>query len=249
MSTILSAQSLKREVHTSSGPLTILNDVSLTLKPGESLAIQGASGSGKSTLLALLAGLDLPEQGSVKINDQEITQLSEDQRASLRADNIAFVFQSFHLMDDLNTLENVALPLELFGHKQANKAALSWLEKLGLAERAKHFPKQLSGGEQQRVALCRAFAIEPTLLFADEPTANLDSNTANLVLDALFSLQKQSQTSMVIATHDQNLAARCDHILRLQGGRLMDARQQQETLNESLLTEKIDAQTPTCKEI
>lgn len=222
MSTILSASGLCREVTSPSGTLTILNNVSFALQAGQSLAIQGASGSGKSTLLAVLAGLDVPQQGTVTINDREITSLNEDQRASLRAQKIAFVFQSFHLIDDLNALENVALPLELFGRKQVQKSAQAWLEKLGLGERATHFPKQLSGGEQQRVALCRAFAAEPKLLFADEPTANLDVNTAGVVLDALFSLQKQSNTSMVIATHDSALADRCDHILRLDAGRLVE---------------------------
>jgi len=219
---ILSAVSIKREVITNTGPLTILDDVSLTLKTGESLAIQGASGSGKSTLLSLLAGLDLPQNGSVFIEGQNICKLSEDQRAELRASTISFVFQSFYLIGDLNALENIALPLELFGQRQAKQSAKYWLSKLGLHMRAKHFPKQLSGGEQQRVALCRAFAVKPRLLFADEPTANLDRKTADIVLDALFTLQKQSGTSMVIATHDYGLAERCDQIAYLESGRLID---------------------------
>ena len=220
---ILSARSLTRKVASQPQTLTILNQVNLTLKKGESLAIQGASGSGKSTLLAILAGLDLPQQGEVHILNQSITQLSEDRRARLRAENIAFVFQSFHLINDLNAQENVALPLELFGHPYAQKTAWDWLKKLGLAERARHFPKQLSGGEQQRVALCRAFAVQPALLFADEPTANLDVSTSSTVLDALFSLQRQHHTSMVIATHDPYLAAQCDTVLHLEAGQLVNA--------------------------
>lgn len=221
MNTILSAQSIKREISTKAGLLTILDDVSLELKKGESVAIQGASGSGKSTLLGLLAGLDTPQQGKVIIGDHDISELDEDQRALLRADTVGFVFQSFYLIDDLTALENVALPLELFGHKAPFEVAADWLEKLGMKDRLKHFPKQLSGGEQQRVALCRAFAVSPAILFADEPTANLDTATAERVLDQLFSLQQELNTSMVIATHDKALAQRCDRVLHLQSGRLV----------------------------
>ena len=221
MSIILSAQSLKREIETKSGKLSILNKLSLELKHGESIAIQGASGSGKSTLLGVLAGLDLPQSGKVIINDQDITQLDEDQRAVLRAEKVGFVFQSFYLMDDLTALENVALPLELFSYKDAFEIASDWLKRLGLEGRSKHFPRQLSGGEQQRVALCRAFAVQPQILFADEPTANLDTNTANTVLDQLFNLQQEQKTSMVIATHDSALAQRCDRILHLKSGELI----------------------------
>lgn len=218
--TILSAQSIKREVNTKSGPLTILDDVSLIVQPGESIAIQGASGSGKSTLLGVLAGLDTPQHGSVTIEGKDITQLDEDQRALLRADKVGFVFQSFYLIDDLTALENVALPLELFGHEAPFDHASQWLSKLGLGDRVGHFPRQLSGGEQQRVALCRAFAVQPTLLFADEPTANLDSITATTVLDQLFDLQQACNTTMIIATHDARLAQRCDRVVQLQAGRL-----------------------------
>ena len=221
MSIILSAQSLKREIETKSGKLSILNKLSLELKHGESIAIQGASGSGKSTLLGVLAGLDLPQSGKVIINDQDITQLDEDQRAVLRAEKVGFVFQSFYLMDDLTALENVALPLELFSYKNAFEIASDWLKRLGLDGRSKHFPRQLSGGEQQRVALCRAFAVQPQILFADEPTANLDTNTANTVLDQLFNLQQEQKTSMIIATHDSALAQRCDRILHLKSGELI----------------------------
>jgi putative ABC transport system ATP-binding protein len=221
MNSILSAQSIKREVDTKSGVLTILDDVSLELKAGESVAIQGASGSGKSTLLGVLAGLDIPQQGKVIIGDRDITDLDEDQRAVLRANNVGFVFQSFYLIDDLTALENVALPLELFGHADPIATATDWLERLGLADRIGHLPRQLSGGEQQRVALCRAFAVQPKILFADEPTANLDTATAETVLDQLFSLQRELNTSMVIATHDRALALRCDRVLQLQSGRLV----------------------------
>lgn len=218
MNAILSAKSIKRQVDTNSGVLTILDDVSLELGAGESIAIQGASGSGKSTLLGVLAGLDIPQQGSVTMGDQDITRLDEDQRALLRANSIGFVFQSFHLIDDLNAVENVALPLELFGQKDAFARAEDWLARLGLADRKEHFPRQLSGGEQQRVALCRAFAVQPQILFADEPTANLDTVTAGTVLDQLFSMQREQGTSMVIATHDSALAQRCDRILHLRSG-------------------------------
>ncbi len=199
----------------------VLQDLSFTLDQGQHLCVMGESGSGKSTLLGVLAGLDIPQQGKVIIGDYDITQLDEDQRARLRADTVGFVFQSFYLIDDLTALENVALPLELFGHQTPFDAAADWLEKLGMKDRLKHFPKQLSGGEQQRVALCRAFAVNPAILFADEPTANLDTATAGTVLDQLFSLQRELNTSMVIATHDRTLAKRCDRVLHMQSGRLV----------------------------
>lgn len=218
---ILSVESIKRVVNTKSGALTILDDVSLNVMQGESVAIQGASGSGKSTLLGVLAGLDSPQHGSVMVDGNDITQLNEDQRALLRADNVGFVFQSFYLIDDLTALENVALPLELFGHESPFKCALDWLTRLGLSDRVQHFPRQLSGGEQQRVALCRAFAVQPKILFADEPTANLDSATALAVLEQLFTLQASCNTTMIIATHDAHLAQRCDRIVQLHAGRLV----------------------------
>lgn len=221
MDSILSAHAITREVDTKSGLLTILDDVNLELKAGESLAIKGASGSGKSTLLGVLAGLDVHHRGKVVLDGHDITKLSEDQRALLRADKIGFVFQSFYLIDDLTALENVALPLELFGHAKALSNAADWLSRLGLADRMAHFPRQLSGGEQQRVALCRAFAVKPTILFADEPTANLDTATAQSMLDQLFSLQREQNTSMVIATHDEHLSERCDRILQLESGQFL----------------------------
>lgn len=217
---ILSALSISRKIEVQSGALTILSDVNLNVGAGESIAIQGASGSGKSTLLAILAGLDIPQQGQVLFNGEDITQLDEDQRAVLRADSVGFVFQSFHLIEDLTALENVALPLELFGHSKPFAAARIWLKKLGLANRNSHFPRQLSGGEQQRVALCRAFAVEPSFLFADEPTANLDTGTSENVSKQLFDMQRESGTAMVIATHDHTLAEQCDRTYQLQGGLL-----------------------------
>lgn len=222
MTFILSAHSIKRSVATKSGTLTIIDGVDLQLKPGESIAIQGASGSGKSTLLSILAGLDIPQQGEVELNGRNITELDEDQRAQLRAESVGFVFQSFYLIDDLTAKENVALPLELFQQKHALKTAENWLTRLGMEHRMNHYPRQLSGGEQQRVALCRAFSVQPSILFADEPTANLDTATARSVLDQLFSLQRKHNTSMVIATHDQALARRCDRVLQLRSGRLSD---------------------------
>ncbi|MEL7449497.1 MAG: ABC transporter ATP-binding protein, partial [Pseudomonadota bacterium] len=199
-----------------------LSGASLAVQPGEAVAVVGASGSGKSTLLGLLAGLDLPDSGSVSLGDTELTALDEDARARLRACKVGFVFQAFHLLDDLTAEENVALPLELFGHPKPAATARHWLGRLGLEDRRKHFPKQLSGGEQQRVALCRAFALQPLLLFADEPTANLDRQTAQGVIDNMFDLRRATGTAMVLVTHDTEVAARCDRIYHLDEGRLSE---------------------------
>ncbi|MCF6263020.1 MAG: ATP-binding cassette domain-containing protein [Xanthomonadales bacterium] len=218
--TVVEAHDVHRSVDTPAGSLQILSGIDLTVYSGQSVAILGESGSGKSTLLSLLAGLDLPQSGQIKINNQEITNMSEDQRSVLRATCAGFVFQSFYLMEDLNALENVALPLELFGHKAPYKTARDWLRKMGLQERVHHYPKQLSGGEQQRVALCRAFSVRPTLLFADEPTANLDHNTAQLVIKQLFDLHYESNSAMVLVTHDDKLAKRCDAMYYLRLGQL-----------------------------
>jgi len=217
---LLNAINLHKHFSTGKDKIQILTGVNLQLQAGKSVAIVGESGSGKSTLLGLLAGLDLPQQGQIQINGTEITSLDEDQRAQLRARTAGFVFQSFYLMEDLTAAENVALPLELFGHRNPQKTAQTWLEKLGLSNRSKHFPKQLSGGEQQRVALCRAFAVRPALLFADEPTANLDQTTAKQVIQQLFDLHKQSNNSMVLVTHDSKLAQRCDRVYHLTNGQL-----------------------------
>ncbi len=219
-STVIKARDVHRSVETPTGVLSILAGIDLEVQQGQSVAILGESGSGKSTLLAALAGLDLPQSGSIMLNDQELTTMDEDQRALLRASSAGFVFQSFYLLEDLTALENVALPLELFGHPKPRKVAQRWLAQLGLGERSQHFPQQLSGGEQQRVALCRAFAVQPGILFADEPTANLDQTTAQLVMKQLFDLHHHSQNAMVLVTHDESLALRCDQTWVLRGGQL-----------------------------
>ncbi len=189
--------------------------------PGESVAIVGASGAGKSTLLALLAGLDLPTRGHVVLNGNDLSTLDEDGRARVRAESVGFVFQSFHLVPSLNALENVMLPLELAGADDARSLASSIIEKVGLAERWSHYPAQLSGGEKQRVAVARAFATEPAVMFADEPTGNLDSRTGEKIMELMFDLNQSSSTTLVLVTHDSGLAERCDRVLSLDAGRLI----------------------------
>lgn len=218
---VLEAHELSKEVSSPEGALTILSQVSFVVTAGESVAIVGPSGAGKSTLLALLAGLDLPTTGNVVLNNANLSQLDEDGRARLRADNVGFVFQSFHLVPSLNALENVMLPLELAGHDNARKAAREIIEKVGLDERWSHYPAQLSGGEKQRVAIARAFATEPAVLFADEPTGNLDSRTGANIMELMFELNRSSSTTLVLVTHDQSLAERCDRILSLDVGKLV----------------------------
>ena len=222
---MLQAQQLTKEVSSPEGSLTILDDVSFTIDAGESVAVVGPSGAGKSTLLALLAGLDLPTRGFVELNGTNLSNLDEDGRAILRADNVGFVFQSFHLVPSLNALENVMLPLELSGHEQARQAARELIDKVGLADRWSHYPAQLSGGEKQRVAIARAFATEPTVLFADEPTGNLDSRTGETIMQLMFELNRSSSTTLVLVTHDNDLADRCDRILSLEAGRLVSDRE------------------------
>jgi putative ABC transport system ATP-binding protein len=217
--TVLKAQQLSKRVTSPEGLLTILDQVSLEVTRGESIAIVGASGAGKSTLLGLLAGLDVPSEGQVWLNQHEITRLDEDGRAALRADNVGFVFQSFHLIPSLTALENVMLPLELSGNENAAGAALKALETVGLEPRRGHYPNQLSGGEKQRVAIARAFVVRPTVLFADEPTGNLDHRTGDTVIDLLFRLNQESQTTLVLVTHDLGLAARCSRIVHMDAGR------------------------------
>ncbi|MGB0513570.1 MAG: ABC transporter ATP-binding protein [Wenzhouxiangellaceae bacterium] len=217
---ILQARDVHQRFIGAEGPLTILDGIDLTVGTGEAIAIVGASGSGKSTLLGLLAGLDLPLRGSIRLAGHELTGLTDDQRARLRAQLTGFVFQAFHLMNDLSAEENVALPLELFGHSAPTAAAREWLRRLGLSKRGHHRPAQLSGGEQQRVALCRAFALQPAVLFADEPTANLDPTTGQQVIDQLFDLRREARTAMILVTHDESLARRCDRVLHLRRGRL-----------------------------
>jgi putative ABC transport system ATP-binding protein len=181
----------------------------------------GPSGAGKSTLLALLAGLDLPTSGHVELNGTNLSSLDEDGRALLRADNVGFVFQSFHLVPSLNALENVMLPLELAGHDDPRKAARDLIDKVGLRDRWSHYPAQLSGGEKQRVAIARAFATEPAVLFADEPTGNLDTRTGETIMELMFELNRSSSTTLVLVTHDNALADRCDRLLALETGRLV----------------------------
>ena len=218
---VLSAQRLSKEVSSPEGNLTILDDVSFTIEAGSSVAVVGPSGAGKSTLLALLAGLDLPTSGHVELGGTNLSSLDEDGRARVRADSVGFVFQSFHLVPSLNALENVMLPLELGGHADARAAARELIDKVGLADRWSHYPAQLSGGEKQRVAIARAFATEPAVLFADEPTGNLDSCTGETIMALMFELNRSSSTTLVLVTHDTNLADRCDRVLALDRGRLV----------------------------
>ena len=208
-------------METAAGQLTILHDVSLDIARGESVAIVGASGSGKSTLLGLLAGLDLPSQGRIRLAEEWLDELDEDGRARLRGEKVGFVFQSFQLLPSLTALENVMLPLELAGLADAAAPAAALLERVGLGARLGHYPKQLSGGEQQRVAIARAFAIEPAVLFADEPTGNLDAATGGRIIELLFKLNKEQDTTLVLVTHDDQLAARCDRAIRLDSGKVV----------------------------
>jgi len=217
------ARGLGQQVSTAERDLTILKDIHLSVKAGATWAITGASGSGKSTLLGLLAGLDRPSSGSVTLLGQALDGLDEDARARLRAGRVGFVFQSFQLLPALTALENVLLPLELSGQTDARDQARHWLERVGLAERAEHTPRQLSGGEQQRVALARAFATHPEIVFADEPTGNLDADTGARIIDLLFDLNVQTGTTLILVTHDEALAARCSHRLRLAAGRVVES--------------------------
>ena len=201
--------------------LNILHEASFTVHEGESLAIVGASGSGKSTLLGLLAGLDVPSQGTVMLNGVDLFLLDEDGRARLRGELAGFVFQSFQLLPALSALENVMLPLELQGAADAKPRAIQSLLDVGLADRSHHLPKHLSGGEQQRVALARAFVVKPKILFADEPTGNLDAETGSQVIDLMFELNRAQRTTLLLVTHDEALAGRCGRQLRLSGGRVV----------------------------
>lgn len=200
------------------GTLTILQDISFTVQGAETVAIVGASGSGKSTLLGLLAGLDVPSKGAVVIQGQNLSVMSEDERARLRGETIGFVFQSFQLLPALTALENVMMPLELAGRRQPREFAQQCLMRVGLTERLAHYPKHLSGGEQQRVALARAFATQPSLLLADEPTGNLDGDTGHQVIELMFDLNREAGTTMILVTHDEELAKRCGRIIRLRAG-------------------------------
>jgi len=222
MDTVLEAVGVGKQVSSPEGTLAILSGVSLAIGRGETVAVMGASGAGKSTLLALLAGLDEPTTGQVRLADCELTTLDEDGRAAVRARHVGFVFQSFHLVPSLTAVENVMLPLELAGRSDARGAALEVLGRVGLAERVGHYPRQLSGGEQQRVAIARAFVTRPDVLFADEPTGNLDAATGERIMDLLFGLNAETGTTLVLVTHDRTLAARCGRVIRLDAGRIVE---------------------------
>ncbi len=217
---VLSGQSIAKRVSGPDGNLTILHALDIDVQSGETVAIVGPSGSGKSTVLGILAGLDTPTEGRVELLGEPLSELDEDSRARLRSGKVGFVFQSFQLLPGLSALENVMLPLEITGDKDASVKASAMLEKVGLSERSGHLPLQLSGGEQQRVALARAFVTQPSVLFADEPTGNLDSETGDKVVELMFSLREQQGTSVVLVTHDDTLASRCDRTLRMGNGRL-----------------------------
>ncbi len=217
---VVAARALSQRVNTADGSLVILSEVELAVKAGETLAITGASGSGKSTLLGLLAGLDQPSSGELFLLGQYLNALDEDARARLRAGRIGFVFQSFQLLPALTALENILLPLELAGRPDAHESATHWLTRVGLAARAGHTPRQLSGGEQQRIALARAFATDPEIVFADEPTGNLDADTGARIIELLFELNASAHTTLILVTHDEALAARCQRRIHLVAGRV-----------------------------
>ncbi len=218
---VIISENLGKSVNTADGKLHILSSIDLIIKSGESIAIVGESGSGKSTLISLLAGLDTPSSGVISLNGKCLTAMDEDGRAAVRSELIGFVFQSFQLLPGLTALENVMLPLELSGDKNAKAAALALLDRVGLSHRLAHTPQKLSGGEQQRVALARAFVTRPVILFADEPTGNLDSKTGAHIIDLLFELNRENNTTLILVTHDQALAARCQRTIKLDSGRII----------------------------
>ena len=222
MGASIRAAGVGKAVDTAAGTLRILEGITLEINPGEAVAVVGASGSGKSTLLGLLAGLDLPSEGSIHVDGEDIARMDEDARARLRGKSIGFVFQSFQLLPGLTALENVMLPLEIRGDREAASRARDFLDKVGLGPRLSHYPRQLSGGEQQRVAIARAFATQPRLLFADEPTGNLDAATGDRVIELLFGLRAQQGATLVLVTHDERLAGRCDRRVVLEAGRLVE---------------------------
>ncbi len=221
MQTLIEAIDLSKTVVAPEGELTILQAVNMSISEGASVAIRGSSGSGKSTLLGLLAGLDTPSAGKVILDGHDLSQLDEDGRALCRAGRVGFVFQSFQLVHGLSALENVMLPMELAGQDDARERARQILEQVGLAQRGSHYPAQLSGGEQQRVAIARAFAIQPKILFADEPTGNLDQKTGAGIIQLLFQMNNDSQTTLVLVTHDDNLAGQCGVVYQLEAGQLI----------------------------
>jgi putative ABC transport system ATP-binding protein len=219
---IIAVEHVSKRVADAGGVLTILDDISFTLPPRHSAAIVGASGSGKSTLLAIIAGLDLPSAGTVRLAGTDLFALDEDARAAVRARSVGFVFQSFQLLDNLSALENVMLPLELLGRPDARAQATEMLARVGLAQRLRHYPRVLSGGEQQRVALARAFVVRPQVLLADEPTGSLDFATGATVMELMLALNREAGTTLVLVTHDRELAERCDRQLRVEAGRLWE---------------------------
>ena len=218
---IIEVQRVTKKVADSTGTLTILHEIDFALRAQESVAIVGASGSGKSTLLSIIAGLDVPTSGTVKLAGVDLFSLDEDQRAAARSSKVGFVFQSFQLLGNLTALENVMLPLELAGRSDARAAAADMLGRVGLAERLGHYPKVLSGGEQQRVALARAFVVRPAVLLADEPTGSLDFATGETVMALMFDMNREAGTTLVLVTHDPGIASRCDRQLRIEAGRLV----------------------------
>lgn len=218
---MIAVQHVFKTVTDSTGSLTILRDIDFTLNKGETAAIVGASGSGKSTLLSIIAGLDTPSSGTVHIDGVDLFAMNEDQRAALRAQKVGFVFQSFQLLGNLTALENVMLPLELSGRRDARAAATQMLQRVGLGERLASYPKVLSGGEQQRVALARAFVVEPAVLLADEPTGSLDFATGNTIMELMFELNREQHTTLVLVTHDRAIAARCEHRITIEAGQVV----------------------------
>ena len=221
-SSVLQCQQLAKTVTTQDGDLTILSDIGFTVNAGETVAIVGQSGSGKTTLLSILAGLDLPSSGEISVFDQALHVMDEDQRADLRNEKLGFVFQSFHLLPGFTALENVMVPLEINNDKAAQNKAEALLERVGMEHRLQHYPTTLSGGEQQRVAIARAFATNPPLVLADEPTGNLDTDTGHKIIDLLFEMNQEQGTTLILVTHDDELAARCQRRLRLNAGQLVE---------------------------
>lgn len=221
---VVEVKDLAKRVDNGGEPLTILHEISFAVAAGETVAIVGASGSGKSTLLSLLAGLDLPSSGTVALAGEDLGRLDEDARAVLRGRVLGFVFQTFQLLPSLNAIENVMLPLELAGAANARAEAEHWLQRVGLAHRLRHYPKHLSGGEQQRVALARAFAPGPQLVLADEPTGNLDAATGHQVIELMFEINAERGTTLILVTHDEEIAARCSRRLRMHAGQLEELR-------------------------
>ena len=218
---MLRTSNLCQSVQVNDGTLHILKNINLDIQKGESVAIIGESGSGKTTLLGLLAGLDVPSEGNIFIDDVNITQMDEESRGKFRQDYVGFIFQNFQLLDSLTTIENIILPLEVRGGANAEATGLCYLDRVGLANRAHHYPKQLSGGEQQRVAIARAFACEAPIIFADEPTGNLDAKNGDKIAELLFQLNREKQTTLILVTHSMALAKRCTRQIKIQAGELV----------------------------